>query len=203
MVGNQPSSVSALATEVLPGDLLSPHVDLSGMPDRCGVPVRPADLQFQRGKGPADRPEPGAHGRVVAAVGCSVVLGPEHGDRRARLRQAVGVDEADVREQIHRPLDDRDGHPPTAVGEVGQCGETGTRGVEGVQDPTEHRRHDHGVSDLLGLGQTDPLDRVELRQVDDPPPAVRAGEDGGDPCDVVGRHAHQRGLFLTGGHEVD
>ena len=52
-----------------------------------------------------------------------MIVGTEHGDGRAGLCQAVGVDEVDVGQQLHGPLDELDRHAPTAVGEVAQRGQ--------------------------------------------------------------------------------
>ena len=46
--------------------------------------------------------------------------GVEHRDRRAGLGEPVGVDEVDVGQRRHRPLDELDRHPAAAVGEVAQ-----------------------------------------------------------------------------------
>ena len=93
-------------------------------PAATGSPVGVADLHLER-RAAAGRPSRAAARTSGSSLRerVAVVVGPEHGDRRAGLGEAVGVDEVHVRQQRHRPLDDRRrGIAPAAVGQVAQRG---------------------------------------------------------------------------------
>ena len=132
-----------------------------------------------------------------------MVLGTEDRDGGRGLGEAVRVDELGLGEQLQRPLDDRDGHAPAAVGQMAQRGQRFPLGFEHVEDAAEHGWDDHRLRHGFVARDRDPLLGVERRQLHDAPPRVDRREDRGDPGDVVRRDAHQRRFVLICAHELD
>ena len=132
-----------------------------------------------------------------------MVVGGQHGDRRAGLGQSVGVDEVDVRHVAQRALDELERHPPAAVGEVAQRRGLRPGVLDRLEDPPQHRRHHHGVGDPLVRGEAHPRAGLEGRQVHDATPGVERAQHRRDPRDVVRRHADQLRLRRLAAQELD
>ena len=151
---------------------------------------RVADRDLDRGDGGPTEPRRRRTSGSSLAIGVAVVVGRQHGDRRAGLGEAVGVDEVDVRHQRQRPLDDRHRHPAAAVGEVAQRRQLDAVGLHHVEDAAEHRRHDHRVGDRSSARGRRPTPsasnagRYTMRR-----PTYVDDDDRRDPGDVVRRHA--------------
>ena len=202
-VGNQPVVVERrLPAGVLAGHLLAPHPDLAGLAGRERFAEPAADLDLDRGQHPPRRGQAG-RGRGVAVAGGPVVVGAEHGDRRAGLGEPVGVGEVDVGQQRHHPLQHGGRRARPAVRQGPQAGEAGSVGVEHVADARQHRRDDHGVGDALAAHGRDPARGVELGEVDDAAPEVQVAEQVGEAGHVVRRHAHEHGVVGPGPGELD
>src|SRR5439155_9719096 len=108
---------TAVDTDVLAGDLWAPDADAAFLAGRYQIAVLVDDLDLDARQRPAHRRQPDA----VAGHGRAVVLRAEQSDGRARLREAVGVDEAGVREELERPLQHGHGHAGAAVGQGAQA----------------------------------------------------------------------------------
>ena len=133
----------------------------------------------------------------------AVVVGGQHGDGRAGLGQAVGVDEVHVRQQPQRPLDHRLRHPPAAVGERTQVRQRLAALLQHVRIRPSMVGTTIAWVICSAAAIVDPDLRREGRQVDGAPAAVDRGQHRRDAGDVVGRHADQRRLVLLGVHELD
>jgi hypothetical protein len=124
-------------------------------------------------------------------------LGAEQGQRRARLREPVGVRERSVGEELKRPRDHGSGHLAPAVGERPEARERRLGCIaKHVRDAGEHRGHHEGVGDALGASGFEPALCVERGELHDPTPGVQRALQSRDPRDVVGRNAHQGGFVF-------
>ena len=177
------------------------------LPDTCSPrtnssPVSPgpehgsvvgADLHLDAGHRLTDRTQPARDGLVGCAERGAVVVGGEHGDGRAGLGQAVGVDEADVGQQRQRLAHQRQCDLRSAVGQRAQRRQRGRLGFEHGDDAVEHGRHHRGRGDALVRRPGAPIRAAsKLRQVHHLSARVQIRQRRADAGDVVGRHADQR-----------
>ena len=140
---------------------------------------------------------------VVGLDRRSMVVWAEHGDRRCRLGQAIGVDEARRGELVERLEQHPLGDLGPSVRERPQGGHVGRALADGVDDPGEHRRDHHGIGDALLAHGRQPHRGVEVLEVHEPPTGERVRQHVRHACHVVRRHRHQHRLVLTGAAELD
>ena len=133
----------------------------------------------------------------------AVVVRGQHGDRRTRLGQAVGVDEADVRQQLQSLAHQRQRHLRAAVGQVAQRRQAMLSALQHGDDAVQHGRHHGRAGDVLGVDQTHPFLGVEDGQIDHLAAGVQVRQRRADSCDVVRRHADQRRIGRLGRPEFD
>ena len=76
-------------------------------------------------------------------MGLTVIIGTQQGDGAGGLGEPVGVHEADIGQQGHRPLDHREGHRTPTVGERSQRREAAAVFGHHVEDPVEHGGDHH------------------------------------------------------------
>ena len=204
VTGGEPALVveRVLPAGVLAGHLLAPHPDLAHLAGAEHLTLGAPHLHLDRRQHLPHRREPADRHRVAVAGG-AVVIGAEHGDGRAGLGEAVGVDQVHVGQDRHHPLEHGGRGAGAAVAQRAQGGQALAVGLHDVADARQHRGDDHGVGDLLATHGVDPAPGVELGQVDDAPAGVEVREQVGDAGDVVGRHAHEDGLVLAGAAELD
>ena len=101
VIGGEPAvGVKGAASLILPGDLIATHVDLAGLTRVASTsPSGPRISSSRVGSGRPTEPNRAAlRGRRWRRP--AVVLRPEHGDGGAGLGQAVGVDVADLRQEL-------------------------------------------------------------------------------------------------------
>jgi hypothetical protein len=111
---------SAADAAVLAGHLWTAHVNVAGGADGQRA-AWSTDLGFDAGKESTRRAESGACDRIAEQRG-AVVVGTEDSNGGARLRQAIGIDEVDIREQPNRALEHGNRHLGPAVGQRPQGG---------------------------------------------------------------------------------
>ena len=131
-----------------------------------------------------------------------MIVGAEHGDRRARLRQPVGVGEADAGHAGQRLLEDGAGHPGAAVGDRPERGHVRRAAAEVIDQPRQHRRHQHRLADPLIADGGEPLGGGEVRQVHHPAAGEGVREHRAHARDVVRRDADERRVILISGREL-
>ena len=144
---------------------------------------------------------PDVGGRQCHAHRVGVIAGAahrHHGDRRAGLGGAVGVDQREPRQPGVQRVDGGHRHRRAAVAADAPGRQVGI-GKAGVQQAqVVHRRHHHGVADALGGQQRDEGLGFEGRHQDDGAAQVQHGhDDGHQPGDMAGRHC-QRGAVARG-----
>ncbi len=189
--------------QVLPGDLAAAHPQLADFAGTGGRAGRVADLALHPGNETTRGGQPGRHRRVGRQECRTVIIWAEDRDRRTRLGEPVGVDEAGVWKCGECLLQDRTRHPGAAVGDRAQrrcrCPRTG----ELLDDAGQHRRYDHGAGHLLRGHQAQPGARGEIRQVDETAAGVDVRQHGPDTGDVIRRNAGQCRLGRLRGAELD
>ncbi len=171
----------------------------AGPPRRCRAPPP----RGTGGDGPTDPSRARIAGSSLAkASRCS--SGVEHGDGRAGLGQAVGVDEVDVGQVGQGALDQLERHAPAAVGEVAQRREARRRASS-----TASRIRPSMVGTTMAwvmrssAASSHPSAGVEGGQVHDATPRVERAQHRCDAGDVVRGHADQLRLGRLAAEELD
>jgi len=142
----EPPSIHHRApARVLAGHLVTADPDLAAAPRREHRPGAVPDLQLDAGNRQTRGGQPGAAGPVPRGQRGAVLVGPQHGDGRAGLGQAVGVDEIDLGPHPQGALDDRQRHLGAAIGQgLPRAASTGRGGAGPEAAP--HRRPPTGAA---------------------------------------------------------
>ena len=200
-VGNQPSTMTSARPRYSPATC-SPRTQISpASPVSSGVLSGSRISTSSVGSGISTEPRRRRTAGSPDGERDAMVVGTEHGDGRARLGEAVVVDEIDVRQLCQGSLQHRTGIRPPPYDRCRRWCRCPSRSSRSSTRPSIVGTTIACVTDSSRAVATQ--SSGEVRQVDDPAPGVHAGDDGGRPGDVAWRDAHQRRFVLAGAHEVD